>query len=284
LPGRSERDAALEAAARVRVTVIIGAGDTGKTTLAAQFASALAARGVRVAVVDADVGQSEIGPPTTVGLGAVTRPLTRVRDADLIALEFIGDTSPVRRIGPTADATGRLVRRALAAGFDHVIVDTGGLVEGALGLALKRAKLRAVDPDLVVVVQRRDESEPLMRALGSAERPAIVRVAASPVATRRTQTQRRLFRDRAFQEYLHGATSVRVPMERVDRPRARGAPPPEIAEGLLVGIYSAGGEALGVGRVRSVGETRDNVIIDTPVPLAQIARVVAGRVVWSPAR
>src|SRR5919109_4035532 len=139
--------AALEAAARVRVTVIVGAGDTGKTTLAAQLASALAARGARVAVVDADVGQSEIGPPATVGLGAVSRRLGRLRDADLIALEFIGDTSPVRRIGQTADATGRLVRRALAEGFAHVIVDTGGLVEGALGLALKRAKLRAADPD-----------------------------------------------------------------------------------------------------------------------------------------
>ena len=105
-------DAALEAAARVRVTVIVGAGDTGKSTLAAQLASALTARGARVAVVDADVGQSEIGPPTTVGLGAVTGPLTRLRDADLIALEFVGDTSPVRRIGPTADATGRQIGRA----------------------------------------------------------------------------------------------------------------------------------------------------------------------------
>jgi polynucleotide 5'-hydroxyl-kinase GRC3/NOL9 len=272
-------DAAVEAAARVCVTVIIGAGDTGKTTLAAQLASALAARGAPVAVVDADVGQSEIGPPTTVGLGAVTRPLTRLRDADLIALEFIGDTSPVRRIGPTADATGRLVRRALAAGFAHVIVDTGGLVEGALGLALKRAKLRAVDPDLVIVVQRRDEAEPLARALGGVERPAFVRVAASPAAARRTQTQRRVFRDRAFEEYLQRATSIRLPMERVHARARQGVPPP-IVEGLLVGIYNADGETLGVGRVRSVDPTGDSLVVDTPVTPAQIARVVAGRVVW----
>jgi polynucleotide 5'-hydroxyl-kinase GRC3/NOL9 len=276
-------DAALEAAARVRVTVIVGAGDTGKTTLAAQLASALTARGARVAVVDADVGQSEIGPPTTVGLGAVTGPLTRLRDADLIALEFVGDTSPVRRIGPTADATGRLVRLALAAGFAHVIVDTGGLVEGALGLALKRAKLRAVDPDVVVVVQRRDESEPLARALGGAERPVIVRVAASPAATRRTQTHRRHFRDRAFEEYLRGATSIRLPMERVDTRAPRGAPPPAIVEGLLVGIHGADGETLGVGRVRAVDAAGASVVVDTPVTPAQIARVVAGRVVWPPA-
>ena len=38
-------DAALEAAAHVRVTVIVGAADTGKTTLTAHLASALAAQG-----------------------------------------------------------------------------------------------------------------------------------------------------------------------------------------------------------------------------------------------
>jgi polynucleotide 5'-hydroxyl-kinase GRC3/NOL9 len=272
--------AALEAAARVRVTVIVGAGDTGKTTLAVRLASALAARGARVAVVDADVGQSEIGPPTTVGLGAVTRPLSRLHDADVVAVEFIGDTSPVRRLAQTADATGRLVRRALADGFAHVVVDTGGLVEGALGLALKRAKVRAVDPDLVLVVQRREESEPLARALAGAARPTVLRVAASPAAVRRTQTQRRLFRDQALQEYLQHAGVFSVPRERIEAPAPRGAPPTAIVEGLLVGVYGTAGETLGIGRVRSVDDLRGQVVIETPVTPAEIARVVAGRVVW----
>ena len=57
----------LEAVRRARVTMVVGASDTGKTTLTAYLAGALAARGETVAVVDADVGQSEIGPPTTVG-------------------------------------------------------------------------------------------------------------------------------------------------------------------------------------------------------------------------
>ena len=272
--------AALDAAARVRVTVVVGAGDTGKTTLVTRLASALAASGARVAVVDADVGQSEIGPPTTVGLGAVTRPLARLHDADVIALEFIGDTSPVRQIGRTADATGRLVRRALDAGFDHVIVDTGGLVEGPLGLALKRAKIRAVDPDLVLVVQCGQESEPLARALGGARRPALVRVASSPDAIRRTQTQRRLFRDRALEEYLRGAASIRIPADRIERRAPRDTPPAPLVEGLLVGVYGVGGEALGIGRVESVEADGGPIVIATPVAPTQIDRVVQGRAVW----
>jgi polynucleotide 5'-hydroxyl-kinase GRC3/NOL9 len=270
-------DAVLAAAARVRVTVIVGAGDTGKTSLAARLASALAAGGARVAVVDADVGQSEVGPPTTVGLGSVAGPLARLRDAPVLALEFIGDTSPVRHIAQTADATGRLVRRALAGGFAHVIVDTGGLVQGALGVALKRAKIRAADPDLVIVLQRRDESERLARALSGAERPAVVRVPASAAATRRTQTARRLHRDRALRDYLKDAGPVTVPLDRV---QTRGAPPAAIVEGLLVGVYGANGEALGVGRVHAVDAEDGRLVIATPVAPARITTVVPGRVVW----
>jgi polynucleotide 5'-hydroxyl-kinase GRC3/NOL9 len=272
-------DAALDAAARVRVTVIVGAGDTGKTSLAARVAGALAGGGAGVAVVDADVGQSEVGPPTTVGLGRVHGPLVRLRDAELLALEFIGDTSPVRHIARTADATGRLVRRALAEGFAHVIVDTGGLVEGALGIALKRAKVRAVDPDLVVLVQRRDESEPLARALGGAARPDLVRVPASPAATKRTQAERCLHRDRALGQYLKDSASVELALDRVEA-RDSGRTAAAVVEGLLVGVYGAGDETLGIGRVRVVDAHRGRVVVDTPVASSRIARVERGRAVW----
>src|SRR3989440_4823833 len=148
-------DAALEAAARARVTLILGTSDTGKTSLTARLAAALAARGERVAVVDADVGQSEIGPPTTVGLGRVSGALARLGDAEVLALEFVGDTSPVRYIRETADATGRLVRRALAAGVERALVDTGGLGAGPPGPAPQRARGRPAHPARVPALQGR---------------------------------------------------------------------------------------------------------------------------------
>ena len=273
-------DAALEAAARARVTLILGTSDTGKTFLTARLAAALAARGERVAVVDADVGQSEIGPPTTVGLGRVSRALARLGDAEVWALEFVGDTSPVRYIRETAEATGRLVRRALDAGFERVLVDTGGLVEGPLGLALKRAKVRAADPDLVLVLQRREESEPIARALESAARPRVLRLAPSPAVVRRTATRRREHRERALREYLARATTLTLPTERVPLRDRRGQPLTSVAEGLLLGVLGAAGETLGIARVRACDAVRGLIVIDTPVPAERIAALVAGRATW----
>ena len=273
-------DAALEAAARARVTLILGTSDTGKTSLTARLAAALAARGERVAVVDADVGQSEIGPPTTVGLGRVSGALARLGDAEVWALEFVGDTSPVRYIRETAEATGRLVRRALDAGFERVLVDTGGLVEGPLGLALKRAKVRAADPDLVLVLQRREESEPIARALESAARPTVLRLAPSPAVVRRTATRRREHRERALREYLARAPTLTLPTERVPLRDRRGQPLTSAGEGLLLGVLGAAGETLGIARVRACDAVRGLIVIDTPVPAERIAALVAGRATW----
>jgi len=255
----------------------LGISDTGKTSLIAHLASALAARGERVAVVDADVGQSEIGPPTTVGLGRVTGPLGRLADAEVLALEFVGDTSPVRYIRETAEATGRLVRRALDAGFDRVLVDTGGLVEGPLGVALKRAKIRAANPDLVLVVQRRDESEPIARALEAAPGPRVVRLVPSPAVVRRTATRRREHRETMLREYFARGATIALPTARVSIRDRRGQTLVDVAAGLLVGVLGADGETLGIARVKAWEPDRGRIVIDTPVAADRIASLVAGR-------
>ncbi len=274
-------DPALEAAARARVTLILGTSDTGKTSLTARLAGALAARGERVAVVDADVGQSEIGPPTTVGLGRVTGNLGRLGEAEVLALEFVGDTSPVRYIRETAEATGRLVRRALDAGFDRVLVDTGGLVAGPLGLALKRAKVRAADPDLVLVLQRNDESEPIARALESGGRARVVRLRPSPAVVPRTATRRREHRERMLREYLADAATLVLPTARVPLTDRRGEPLADIDEGVLLGVLGSAGETLGIARVRAYDAAGDRIVVDTPVAADRIAAFVAGRATWS---
>ncbi len=48
------------------VCLLLGAADTGKTSLVLALANELSAQRP-VGIVDADIGQSHIGPPTTVG-------------------------------------------------------------------------------------------------------------------------------------------------------------------------------------------------------------------------
>jgi polynucleotide 5'-hydroxyl-kinase GRC3/NOL9 len=48
--------------------ILLGTTDTGKSTLAKFLVTHLCKRGVKVAFVDADIGQSFLGPPTAIGL------------------------------------------------------------------------------------------------------------------------------------------------------------------------------------------------------------------------
>src|SRR5712692_3005430 len=172
----------------------MGAAEAGKSTFAAWLANALHASGLTVAIVDADVGQSEIGPPATVGFGRVRRPLTRTGDAELLGFEFVGVTSPGRRPWQTVEAAGRVSARARD-GFDRVIVDTSGFVAGGFAGAVKQRKIAAVDPDVVVVIQVADEAEHIVRYLAGRARPRVLRLPAIRGMRPRSPATRRRHRD-----------------------------------------------------------------------------------------
>lgn len=206
---------ALAGARGARVVLVLGGSDTGKTSLVTYLADALVAGGDSVAVVDADLGQSEIGPPTTVGLGRLHAPVQRLADAKLAGLHFVGATSPPGHILETVIGTQRMTDRALQLGVDRVIVDTSGLVQGEFGRLLKLAKIDLVAPDLVVCLQRDGECEPILRPYAGGRPPAIVRLGVASAARRRSGEERRRHRERAMRTYFAGARHVTLDLGRV---------------------------------------------------------------------
>lgn len=265
--------AALDLVLDARVTVVIGASDAGKTTLVAALAGELASRGARVGVVDSDVGQSEIGPPTTVGLGEITGPVTRLAEARLVALQFVGVSSPARDIPSVVDATRRMAARARSEGFEHVLVDTSGLVIGWPGRLLKQQKLEAVDPDLVLVLARGDDCEPIVERFEEAARPRVVRLRAPGRLRSRSQTARRHHRALALDAYLREARLLSVARSAVTLPR--GLDPADCI-GALCGLDDALGNTQALGTVEAV--THDTVRVRAPLPRAAVvARARIGR-------
>ena len=268
--------AALEAAAAARVTFVLGAGDTGKTTLVTGLASALASRGHVVGVVDADLGQSDVGPPTTVGLGRVRRPIASLDEAEVIGLEFLGMTSPARCMRETGDATARLAARALEAGCERVLVDTSGLVEGDFGRALKRIKIDRVRPDLLIALQRAAECEPILRLYESDI--TVLRLPAAS-AGRRSPAERRRRRQRALDAHLAGAVPLALDLTRVaarPAPAVRGLAVVEVL-GALVGLDDRDGRTRGLGWVSALDADKARLTVETAVDGEGIAAVAIGR-------
>lgn len=208
-------EAAIARAAEARVILVIGETDAGKTSFTTLLADTLLRGGHAVGVVDADLGQSDIGPPTTIGLGRLHPPVERLADAEVVGLYFVGSTSPQGHLLPTVLGTRLMVEKALRLGFDRVIVDTSGLVQGEMGRLLKQHKIDLVDPDLVLCLQRNGECEHILRPYQGAARPAVLRLISAGATRRRSQEERRQHRERSLQAYFAAARPVSLDLGRV---------------------------------------------------------------------
>jgi polynucleotide 5'-hydroxyl-kinase GRC3/NOL9 len=223
--------------------LVVGAADRGKSSLARHLARLGAARGRRVALVSADVGQPSVGVPACLAV-ALGPPWETPA-----ALWFVGDVTPVRHLLPIVVGTGELVRRAHAAGADLVVVDTDGLVHGGLGRAVKWHLALAARATDVLAVARGGEIDPLLDLLAVPGR-AVRRVPPSPAARLRSPAERRAWRERAFRTHFRDATRQRVAPHRVVG--ADGGPrPPDaaLAPGTLLGLLDGQRTCLGLGRV-----------------------------------
>jgi polynucleotide 5'-hydroxyl-kinase GRC3/NOL9 len=263
------------------VTIVIGESDTGKTTLVTVLANALVARGFRVAVLDADLGQSEIGPPTTIGLGRWTTPCARPSDAQVVGLHFVGTTSPAGNLLGALVGVRRLLDRARAGGHDRVVIDTSGLVAGGLGRALKQAKIDLTDPDLVLCLERADECGGIVDPYRGVRRPEVIRLPASGLARQRTPEERRGHRQRRLEDYFRTARPLTLALDEVVVRLPGGAPlgagrAGEVG-GLLAGLLDRDGQTLGLGIVRQLDPDTGLLQVDADVPEAEVAAVVIGR-------
>ena len=252
--------------------LFLGRSDSGKTTLVRYLLTELAAGGVPVALVDADVGQSSLGLP-----GAVSRRTFTASPAPgplhWEHLCFLGCVTPAPILSLLAAEAGRMV---LSCGQEAplTLVDTTGLVDGPLGKALKLAKIRAVAPELVVAVAAGPELEPILSAIPAAE---IVRLHPAQPARRRSPGERTGYRHARLAAHLHGAREMLVATRRLVFLH-RGVPAhPSFASpaaGTVVGLNHLG-ETRALGVVTEAGAGSLTVLTALP-SLRGIDRVVLG--------
>ncbi len=267
--------------------VLLGAVDVGKTTAATALANAAVRAGRRTAVVDTDTGQSDLGPPATVGMGIPDRPVRRMNEIPLLAAFFVGDTSPRGSYGFLLEGTVRLIAGARAQTAHVIVVDTTGWVEGAEAVAAKVAKIGRIRPRHVIAIQRAEEIEPILARLATSIH--VHRLRPSKGVRVRSATERRAYRERRFGLYLAHARPLALDLTVVpgDRPvwyagrripanRVLDEVPSGLLRHLLVGLSDRNGCLVAVGTVDAVHATANQVDVLTPLRSLEAVR----RVQW----
>ncbi len=142
--------------------LLIGGMDVGKTTLTRLLVNRAVAAGRRVALLDTDPGQSEIGPPGCIGLAFAEASVGALSDLAPQALAFVGNTSPASHLLEHAAGTARL---AALAGDRMLVVDTCGYIQGGGARRLHQIEFDLLQPAHVIALQRTGELEPILAPL-----------------------------------------------------------------------------------------------------------------------
>ena len=199
---------------RPLTAVILGDVDSGKSTLTTFLANLLVKDNFKVAVVDADVGQSDIGPPTTIGMTFVKEPVLSLADIDYKAAFFVGLTSPAGLLHRSIAGTRMMVDKALAMGAEAVLINTTGWIFGSDARELKTTLTYLIRPDFLVAIQKKEELEHLLRPYENS-RIKTVRVTAPKYVRTRSREDRKLLRNMAYQKHLEGGKKIRLKLSEV---------------------------------------------------------------------
>ena len=200
---------------RRRVIMVVGAPDVGKSSFCAYLASRLQETGLRTAVVDADIGQASIGPPTVIGAGFVTAPIGGLSQIGLAAGYFVGSITPTRHLLPCVVGTRKMTERMLALQAVAVVVDTTGLVLGDLGRELKQREFELLTPTHTVVIQNRSEIAHLARQWQPVRWTTVFELEAPAAARPRSREERRQYRMERFREHFQNARELTVSLDEV---------------------------------------------------------------------
>ena len=249
---------------------ILGAPDTGKSTLAHFLCSQSIQQGLKTAYIDGDLGQSVISPPTTVGMTLPTEPPPHLETAGWDYLYFIGALSPANHLLPTAVGVERLRQKAVEAGAQMVVVDTSGLVAGELGFELKFYKIELLNPQHIVAIQKKDEVEHILKGVRGRKAMEVHCLAPSHGVQGRSPEIRRAYRQRRFAEYFSGSSLRSISLDEVQLicPGLPLITPEKIAKrfhGTVLGLIDEEYLTRGLGILSGLDLERNEVAFATPL-------------------
>lgn len=234
------------------LTVIIGNVDSGKSTISTFLANQLSKQGLSVAVIDADIGQADIGPPATVSSALVKSPILGLQDLEPERSYFIGDTSP-------SNVQTKLIKNIVrlkdsVSGFaDRILVNTDGWVADELAVQYKLQLVGQIKPDLVLGLSGSNDLDPFL----DRAKVTSLRLDRSRYAKARTKGDRKKAREDGYKRFMSGSKISKLDLDRVKVRTFEDSAQTVFVNtrdfrGYLTGLLRDNDELLAIGRLREV--------------------------------
>lgn len=216
--------------------LVLGASDAGKTTFCQYLIDTVGDKSIKSALVDSDIGQSRIGPPTTIGMKlfqscnepakislnanvidqneSADNNLSRSSDQSVDALYFVGSISPIRNLLPVLTGTRLMVDAAKDAGAEFIVIDTTGFVHEHAAVMLKQQKIDLIRPDHVVCIGRSREMEKIVASYKDINWLKIHHIQPHKLTREKNSQLRRSYRQNQFHKYFKNSSVQKTPFDQ----------------------------------------------------------------------
>jgi len=251
-----------------KLIVVIGASDSGKTTLVEDILE-LSLKRFKVGIVDMDLGQSHLGPPTTIAWGLVEKKFEGWDKVKVEGFYFVGNTSPIGNLLPTITGARLICDKALKRA-DKVIVDTTGLIREGVGKALKLSIVDIIRPQLLLALQKKDELEHILIPLKGMLTPKIFKIPVPSEINPKNYLIRRSYREKKFKDYFKDACLREISLEKVGTSASLTQP----FINHLVSLRDKQGKDVALGIIEKLNSKRQRIYIYTPLKKEQIGTIV----------
>jgi polynucleotide 5'-hydroxyl-kinase GRC3/NOL9 len=185
------------------VTVLVlGGVDSGKTSFCTFLVNAAIKENLKTGIIDADLGQPDVGPPSTIGFNFVSKSIKDLFEIDFQEAYFFGSTSPSGAINKVIGGLTYLKARVMEAGVDFLVINTDGWINGKEMSSYKARLVQEVAPCAVVGIQKEFELTPIFDELLGDK----LLIMDSPfIIQPRNRSKRKLLRELSYKKYLKDA-------------------------------------------------------------------------------
>ena len=239
-------------------TLIVGGVDVGKTTYSIYLVNNCMKRKITVNIIDADIGQSDIGPPATIGTYKPTSYISDLFYQKPDDIVFIGAVTPTYFQEKIIDTVSKLSIQSRRSS-NITIINTDGWIDGEDAEDYKYAMIARPNADFTVAIQSSDELHNLIKKLKKTS-TQIFELKPSPAVKRRSRDERRKLRWQAYQKYMQNSIYRTI---RLDKLKIINEIPEK--RDTLIGLYNSRRKFLGLALFKGYNQSKNSIKIFTPL-------------------
>lgn len=198
---------------QVKRIIVLGGTDCGKSTFITFLVNMALDKNMRIAVIDADVGQNDIGPPATVSLAIPEKQLDHLRSLKPYRMFFIGSITPYGVEDLLISSILRLTEIAEKDNVEKIIVNTDGWLEAVEAVMYKTKLIYYLNADAIIEMYR-ENLEKIYHKIEKICKKSY-KVAIPKAIHKRSKSERSFLRSQGYMRFLKDAQVRTIDLENV---------------------------------------------------------------------